>query len=194
MDPPQPVSSDPSSEIIRKLRSQLDAYANMFVARTKPGEPTSLADAYDNADPVKDGELPQHFFIGTDRFTLAVHPSLIDNSKAVKDSAIPAMVVAMNKVGRTLTADGLTATDTSYVGAASAITGNWMTIGKSVEESAETTKASRDLLTERFHNTTGVNIDEEIALLQQLQTSYAASARVMQVATSMYDTLEAILR
>lgn len=194
MDPPLPVSSDPSSEVIRKLRSQLDAYADMFVAKTKPGEPTSFADAYDNADPVKDGELPQHFFIGTDRFTLAVHPSLLDNSKAVKNAAIGEMVVAMNKVGRTLTADGLTATDTSYVGAAAAITGNWMTIGKSVQDSAETTKASRDLLTERFHNTTGVNIDEEIALLQQLQTSYAASARVMQVATTMYDTLEAIVR
>lgn len=194
LEPPRPASSDPANEMIRKLRSQLDAFASAFVSTTKAGEPTSFADAYNSAKPVADGELASRFFVGTDRFTLAVNPELLDNTKKIKVSAIDDVVTAINSAGRNLTADGLKATDTTYSGMATAITGNWMTAAKAVENSAKTTEEMRSVLEERFFSTVGVNIDEEIALLQQLQTSYAATARVMQVANAMFDVLEGIIR
>lgn len=191
---PTTPSSVPTGELIRKLRSQLDAYANTFVATTKDGEPTSFADAYNNATPTEDGELSSKFFTGTNRFNLAVNSKLLDNTEKVKASAVADVVTAMNAVGRTLTADGLKATDTNYSGMAAAITGNMTTISSAIKANAENTKTSADLLTERYQTNTGVNVDQEIALLQQLQTSYAASARVMQVTNSMFDALEAVVK
>lgn len=193
-DPPQPASGDPTSEVIRKLRSQLDAFTKEFVGTTKPGEPTSFKDAYDNAAPAADGEQGTQFFTGTDRFTINVNDKLLNNEVKIKRSAIADVVVAFNAPGRNLTADGLKLTDTTYSGMVSAITGNWMSAAKSASDKNTLDKESRQLLEERYHSKTGVNIDEEIATLQQLQTSYAASARVMQVANTMFDALEAVVR
>lgn len=193
-EPPTKASADPSAEVIRKLRSQLDALAGAFVSPTKAGEPTSFADAYNNADPVQDGELGSKFFMGSDRFTLQVNPDLVNDVKKIKVSAIDDMVIAFNSVGRSLSADGLSLTDTSYTGMATAITGNWTAVAKSVKDSADLEEGTKNLLEERYHGNIGVNMDQEIALLQQLQTSYAASARVMQVTNSMFDALESIVR
>ncbi|MCC2113789.1 MAG: flagellar hook-associated protein FlgK, partial [Hyphomicrobiales bacterium] len=44
-------------------------------------------------------------------------------------------------------------------------------------------------LRERFHDTSGVDIDQELARLTQLQTSYAANARVMSTVKEMLDIL-----
>ncbi len=190
----RPPSPDPAAEVIRKLRSQLDALANSFVARTKPGEPTSFADAYNNASPVAAGELDRSFFVGTDRFTLAVNTKLLNGEMKIKNAAIGDMVVAINKVGRSLTADGINIQDASYTGMVSAITGHWTQVSSNVKRTNEFDVEARRVLEGRYHGKVGVNLDEEIALLQQLQTSYGASARVMQVTLQMYDTLESIVR
>ncbi|MFD1627012.1 flagellar hook-associated protein FlgK [Azospirillum griseum] len=192
-DPPKPASSDPTAEVIRKLRSQLDQFASAFTSATKDGEPTSFRDAYDNATAAS-GEQANQFFTGTDRFTIAVNAKLLDGTAKVKKLAIDDVNDAMKATGRSLTADGLALTDTTYAGMASAITGNWMGAAKAVNDKQEGDKSSLQLLTERYHSNTGVNIDEEIANLQQLQTSYQASARVMQVANAMFDALEAVVR
>ncbi|PWC39180.1 flagellar hook-associated protein FlgK [Azospirillum sp. TSO35-2] len=193
-EPPTAVSGNPTSEIIRKLRSQLDEFANAFTGGTKPGEPTSFADAYSEASPVADGELGSQFFTGTDRFSIAVNSKLLDNSAKVKQTAIDGMVTALNSAGRSFTADGLSMTDTTYSAMGSAITGTWMSAAQTANTKRDANKESMQLLTERYQSQTGVNIDEEIAQLQQLQTSYQASARVMQVANSMFDALEAVVR
>lgn len=192
-DPPTPASGDPATEVIRKLRSQLDEFAKAFTSATKPGEPTSFKDAYDNALS-KDGEQGEQFFTGTDRFTIAVNSKLLDNTAKIKGSAVNDVVAALKAPGRTLTADGLKLTDTTYGGMIGGITGSWMATAKSVNDKQTSDKESMQLLTERYHSQTGVNIDEEIAQLQQLQTSYQASARVMQVANAMFDALEAVVR
>jgi flagellar hook-associated protein 1 len=192
-DPPKPASGDPTAEVIRKLRSQLDQFASAFTSATKPGEPTSFKDAYDNAT-AKTGEQPDQFFTGSDRFTISVNAKLLDNTAKVKRLAINDVTNALKAPGRSLTADGLNLTNTTYSGMASAITGTWMGTAKSVNDKQTADKSSLQLLTERYHSNTGVNIDEEIANLQQLQTSYQASARVMQVANAMYDALEAVVR
>ena len=41
----------------------------------------------------------------------------------------------------------------------------------------------------RFNDTASVNIDQEMARLIQLQSAYAANARVLQVAQEMLDAL-----
>ncbi len=192
--PPQPASADPAGEIIRKLRSQLDAFASMFTSPTKPGEPTSFRDAYDNAKPVLPGEEATQFFMGSDRFTIAVNDKLLNNQTKIKASAIKEVVLAVNATGRSFNADGLSLKEASYSSMASNITGAWMSAAKTAQDKNAFDKDARQILEERYHSTTGVNIDEEIANLQMLQTSYAASARVMQVANTMFDALEAIVR
>jgi len=142
---------------------------------------------------VKDGEQNFYFFTGKDRFTIAVNPKLLNGEMKIKESAIPAMAEAMSATGRTMTSDGLKLSNTSYARMASSITGLWMSTSGTVSTHLAASKESRDMLEERYVNNTGVNIDEEIANLQQLQTSYAASARVMQVANSMFDALERIV-
>lgn len=118
----------------------------------------------------------------------------MNNEAKIKRSAASDVVTAFNAAGRNLTADGLKLSDTTYSGMVSAITGNWMSAAKSANDKHTLDQESRQLLEERYHSKTGVNIDEEIATLQQLQTSYAASARVMQVANTMFDALEAVVR
>jgi flagellar hook-associated protein 1 FlgK len=63
-----------------------------------------------------------------------------------------------------------------------------------VTESFELSSETKSLLETRFHGSTGVNIDEEIAQLQNLQTSYQATARVIQVAQRMLDALEGAIQ
>ncbi|MBP2299073.1 flagellar hook-associated protein FlgK [Azospirillum picis] len=193
-EPPTAPSGDPTAEIIRKLRSQLDEFANAFTGATKPGEPTSFADAYDDASPAAAGEQANQFFTGNDRFSIAVNAKLLDSTAKVKGTAINGMVSALNSAGRSFNADGLAMKDTTYSAMGSAITGTWMAAAKTANNTRDSDKASMQLLTERYQSQTGVNIDEEIAQLQQLQTSYQASARVMQVANAMFDALEAVVR
>lgn len=193
-EPPLPASADPNAEVIRKLRSQLDEFAKMFTGHTKEGEPTSFRDAYDNADPTLEGEQANQFFTGEDRFTLQVNAKLLNNEAKIKQSAIKDVVKAMTATGRTFEADGLKLEDASYGSMASNITGTWMAAAKTAKTTNEFDKDAKQMLEERYHSVTGVNIDEEIANLQQLQTSYAASARVMQVTNTMFDALEAIVR
>ena len=44
-------------------------------------------------------------------------------------------------------------------------------------------------LTEKISNESGVNIDEEMTLLLQLEKSYEASARLIATVNEMFDTL-----
>lgn len=192
--PPTPADGAPTGEIIRKLRSQLDALAKEFTGGTSPGQPQSFRDAYDNAKPAKAGEASSGFFEGNDRFTLSVNRRLLEDKEAIKQSAVAPTVRALNAAGRRLDADGLTLTDTSYGGMVNAITGTWMSAAKTVNDQHSQEKAARQLVDERYHAKTGVNLDEEIADLQRLQTAYAASARVMQVVKSMHETLEAMIK
>jgi len=192
--PATTASSSPTSEIFRKLRDQLDSYANAFTSATKDGEPTSFADAYNNASPTVSGEQDQAFFIGTDRYTFALNESIVDGTKSVKTAAIGTVLNALNATGRSFSADGLRRTDSTYIGMASSITANVSTIASDVTTQSEYTQTSYDTLSERLSSKNGVNIDTEIALLQQLQTSYSASARVLQVTNTMLDALEAVVK
>ena len=61
------------------------------------------------------------------------------------------------------------------------------------QESMLDATARRDDATNRRDSFSGVNIDEELAQMVVLQNSYSAAARVMSTASSMYDTLLAMI-
>lgn len=192
-DNPKAASGEPTAEIIRKLRSQLDGLASAFTAKTKEGEPTSFADAYNNASPTGSDEQAGSFFAGKDRFSLAVNDNLLDNSKKIKVSAISDVVKAFTASGRSYTPDGINEDDMTYGGMVNALTGKTMEAAAIAKDRLSVESEARTVIEERYRGNVGVNMDEEIALLQQLQTSYAASARVMQVTNKMFDTLESIV-
>jgi len=192
-EPPRPPHPDPNQEIIRKLRSQLDAIAAAFTAPTEAGKPTSFADAYANAQPTEDTELGREFFSGSDRFTFTIDERLVDGTLDIKQSAIANTSAAIKAGGRSISADGFEAVDSSYEGFIADMMGLWSKAGDDATADLEMETETRDLLEDRFYNKTGINLDEEIAALQSLQTSYAATARVFQVANRLFDTLEGIV-
>jgi flagellar hook-associated protein 1 FlgK len=53
-------------------------------------------------------------------------------------------------------------------------------------------KSLSDALTQRLQNQSGVNVDDELANMIQLQNAYSASARVIDTAKQMFDTLLAM--
>lgn len=191
---PKPASAEPTNEIIRKLRSQLDTLAAAFTSKTKDGEPVSFADAYNNASPASSGEQDTQFFSGKDRFSIAVNDTLLKDTKKIKVSALSDVVTALNAKGRSFTPDGVSEKDASYGDMVNSITGRAMEAASVAKNKLDLEKESRTVLEERLRGNVGVNMDEEIALLQQLQTSYSASARVMQVTNKMFDLLEGIVQ
>lgn len=192
--PPTNPDGEPAGELIRKLRSQLDALSGAFSGASRPGQPASLKEAYDGAGPARKGEVAGGLFVGSNRFTLTVNPALLDGGQTIKRAALGLVDAALAATGRTLDADGLSRDDTSVSGMVSAFTGNWAAARQAAKEEHGQNVAARGRVEERYRAKTGVNLDEEIATLQQLQTSYAASARVMKVIQSMHETLEALVR
>lgn len=186
---PAPASSDPTTEVFRKLKSQLDAISSALTGTTQAGQPTSITDAYNNAGPTNDGELESGLFTGTDTGSLAVNKSLLNGTKTLKQSAVNAMVSAMTATGRTLTADGLTLTNVSYGGMGDQVASNWSTVQSNVSTQATTTSSFMTSLQTRYASSTGVNMDEEVANLQVLQRNYSATARVISVIGQMFDAL-----
>lgn len=188
-DPPRPASQRPAVEIIRKLRDQLDQFAANYTAAAEPGQPASFADAYNGAN-TRDGELQYRFFSGNDRFSINIAHELITGTARIKQDAIDPTTAAITDSSRRFQTTGLLVSESSYAGAANGIVGLWTNAAKAVGENSELAAETQKLMETRFHNEVGVNIDEEMAHLQVLQTSYAATARVVQAVNAMFDALE----
>ncbi|TXH38058.1 MAG: hypothetical protein E6Q98_04300 [Rhodospirillaceae bacterium] len=135
-------------------------------------------------------ELSGGFFTGTDRYSFSVNASLLDGTQQLKRNAASDVVGAFNNSDRNFMAAGLSATNVSYsdmvgnvIGAASS---NAKTVGDQAKYNADTLSMTE----QRYQSDVGVNLDEEIANLQVLQNAYAASARLLTVIQSMFDTLD----
>jgi len=205
--PPVAASADPASEIIRKLRDQLDQFVQMFTQPTPAGQPTSFADAYNNATPSVNGELVSGFFNGTNRFSIAVNQLLQSAVPAqtapiavpgnpvmtIKASALQAVTASFLSANRTFTATGLTITGGTYSDVANGIAAQWTNTQKTWKDQFKLQDDNQKTFETRFKGEVGVNIDEEVALLQQLQTSYNASARVISTIDEMFAALERTL-
>ena len=287
----QPASADPASEVIRKLRSQLDMVVSAFTTTT--GNPATFASAYNNstgslrvsashlttvrpgpstpqmgtvflngslvegdvfeitikgktfsytatqndtnmdqiaqklaalinADTTLDvsaingvgavqlvgdtnndpftvvssvngqlSELSEGFFTSTDRYTFSVNSELLAGTQQLKKNSAANVVTALNSNDRNFIAVGLSLTNVSYKGLMSGIIGVASTNAKVVSDNAKLNADTLKMTEQRYHQDTGVNLDEELANLQVLQNAYAASARLITVIQTLFDTLQA---
>lgn len=188
---PAAASTDPTSEVIRKLRDQLDQLAGGFLTNTTG--PDSFAHAY-NAASTGTGELAAGFFTGTDRTNIVVNSALIAGTSKVKQLAAVPVGTAMSDQTRSFTASGQTTTNVSYAGFAKTIISQWQTASNQINSSAEVAQNQQDYYTKLFTDKTSVNIDEEMVKLQVLQTSYQAAARLIGIVQQMNQTVTDMVR
>jgi flagellar hook-associated protein 1 FlgK len=188
---PSAASTDPTSEVIRKLRDQLDQLAGGFLANTT--SPDSFAHAY-NAASTGTGELASGFFTGTDRTNIVVNSALIAGTSKVKQLAAVPVGTAMADQTRSFTASGQTTANVSYAGFAKTIISQWQTASSQINSSAEVAQNQQDYYTKLFTDKTSVNIDEEMVKLQVLQTSYQAAARLIGIVQQMNQTVTDMVR
>ena len=188
---PAAADTDPTKELIRKLRDQLDQVANGFLAVT--ASPDSFARAYNNAT-TGTGELASGFFTGTDRTNIAVNAALIAGTSSVKQLAAVPVATAMADRTRSFTSSGLTTGNVSYAGYAQSIISAWQTAGTQINASADTAQSELDYYTKLYTDKTSVNIDEEMIKLQILQTAYQAAARLIGIVQQMNETITQIIR
>lgn len=140
------------------------------------------------------GQLPEltgGFFTNTDRYTFKVNAELSGGFQQVKKNAAPDVVNAINSSERSFIAVGLSLNSVSYKGLMSGFIGTAAANAKVVSDSAELSGETLKMTGQRYLQDTGVNLDEELANLQILQNAYAASARLMTVIQTLFDTLQA---
>lgn len=135
-------------------------------------------------------ELSGGFFTGTDRYSFAVNASLLDGTQQLKRNSASDIVNALGNNDRNFLAAGLSVTNTSYKGMVSGLIGTASGNAKSISDQAKFNSDSLGMTQQRYQTSVGVNMDEEIANLQVLQNAYSASARLLTVIQSMFDTLQ----
>jgi len=135
-------------------------------------------------------ELSGGFFTGNDRYSFSVNASLLDGTQQLKRNAASDMVNALGSNDRNFIAAGLTVTNSSYKGMAAGLIGNASGNAKSLSDQAKFNSDALTMTQQRYQTNVGVNMDEEIANLQVLQNAYSASARLLTVIQSMFDTLQ----
>ncbi|HVJ41304.1 MAG TPA: flagellar hook-associated protein FlgK [Dongiaceae bacterium] len=135
-------------------------------------------------------ELTSGFFSGTDRYTFSINASLLDGSQQLKRNAASDVVNSLNNSSRNFVATGLSVTNVSYSGLVSNVIGTASTNAKTVSDQAKLNTDTLTMTQQQYQSATGVNLDEEIANLQVLQNAYSASARLLTVIQTMFDTLQ----
>lgn len=136
-------------------------------------------------------ELNQGIFIGSDRYTFKISKELAAGTQQLKKNAAPDVVTAINSSERSFIAIGLSLTSVSYKGLMAGFIGTASANAKVVSDNAELSHETLSMTEQRYLQDTGVNLDEELANLQVLQNAYAASARLMTVIQTLFDTLQA---
>lgn len=98
-------------------------------------------------------------------------------------------VLTMFETAQTYTAAVSLGTSNTVEAAANAFTGFQATQTATYQAAEDDQTTVTDALKERLRDQSGVNVDEELARMIQLQNSYSASARVMSTVTQMFDDL-----
>jgi flagellar hook-associated protein 1 FlgK len=83
----------------------------------------------------------------------------------------------------------LGSSSTSFSSYAANLISDIATRASNANSDADTSSSSLSTLTTSFANQSGVNTDEQTALLTQLQSYYAASAKVISTANAMFTSL-----
>ncbi len=186
-------NSDDNIALFAKYEIILDD----FVAElTSSSDTTSFNEAFQR----NTGATPFTFFnADATARNIAVESDLVDGINRIPIDAVQTDVAADNVIDvlildtRNITNVNLTDTlqqsDRSYRDLANGIISLLgQTINK-YDSLAQIDGAVRDGLKEQLVNRTGVNSDEELTHIQQLQTLYAANARIIATINSMFDDL-----
>jgi flagellar hook-associated protein 1 len=188
---PAAASTDPTQEVIRKLRNQLDTLANSFLTATTA--PDSFAQAYNSATS-NTGALATGFFTGSSRTDFAVNSSLVDGSATVKRLAATAVADAMKTETRSFSAYGQTTNNVSYTGFAQEIVSVWQSGSKRTNDEADTAESQTNYFKKLYTDKSGVNVDEELISLQTLQRSYQSAARLVSIVQQLNQTILDMVR
>jgi flagellar hook-associated protein 1 FlgK len=207
--------------VITKLQSQLENFANLFVAQTPNNTGGSFADAYNTAA-TGTGEQSQDFFTATidsstglpDLSTFAVNANLVNGTAAVKVASATAVsntFAATNlaiqptvtgtspnytdtyATGTSFTAAGLSAQNQTYSGIANAILSGFQQAANTIQTQNATASTQQAYYQSSLSSETGVNTDSELVNLTNWENSYAASAHVISTIQSMMQTLEGMV-
>lgn len=177
--PPRPADPAPDAEIVRKLRSQLDAVTNIALGRTRPKQPTSLSDAYDMAIPGDNKELGFGFFVGSNRHDLQVNPDLLSGARTLKPDAATAVAASLAAPGRQLTADGLTLANTSYGQFAGTVANIWNGLGAGAGRDAKIATAANALMDSyRQNGAPSIDLQGAVASLTTVQDALGTTRRI----------------
>ena len=196
--------------VVGKVISQMQNFANLFVGgATATG---SFANSYNSAT-TQSGEQASSFFTATtdgnglpELGTLAVNASLVNGTTTVKQAAAAAVAntftatnLAINPplpgtaTSGTFSATGLTATNQTYAGIASAILSGFQQAANAVQTSSTAATTQQTYYQTTLASETGVNTDTELINLTNWQNSYAASAHVISTIQSMFQILEGMV-
>ncbi len=197
--------------VLTKLKSQMQNFANLFLATTAGGG--SFADAYNNAA-ASPGEQASSFFTATinpatglpQLDTFQVNANLVNGTTAVKKAAASAVsdvfaatnaaitIVSLTPLtyatSSTFSAAGLTLQNHTFSNIATGILSGFQQAANTIKDQSETAKTQRDYYKNSLSNETGVNTDEELINLTNWQNSYAASAHVISTIQSMMNILQ----
>ncbi len=184
---PAAASTDPMTEVVRKLDSQLNAISSAFT-NSSVGPPATFAYAYTGGS----GTVPA-FFTGTDAGSFAVNASLVSDPTSVNQSTANNVVSALNANSFSFTADGMPPlTNASYATLTNTVLSDFQQTANTISASSTSATAQQQQLSTQLSNETGVNTNTELVNLTDFQNAYAASAHVISVIDAMYAALENI--
>ncbi len=185
-------------QIAQKLTSLINADTTLGVTAINGVAQLQLTGATNNTQftvtSSVNGQLPelsQGFFAGLDRYTFGINKELLTGAQQLKKNSAADVVTALTSADRNFIGIGLSLTNVSYKGLMSGIIGVNSTNAKVVSDNAKLNADTLQMTEQRYQQETGVNLDEELANLQLLQNAYAASARLMTVIQTLFDTLQA---
>jgi flagellar hook-associated protein 1 FlgK len=188
--PPTQPDPNPAAEVVRKLRSHLDAVVQTVTGRTRANQPVSFADAYDSAPVTDAGELRFGLFVG-DRQSLELNPHLLDGSRTLKPAAAGPGLKALAASGRQFVADGLALSGTGYGGLVGTVTEGWARTAQAAGADAAVAATAHDLIQAKSRQGVNFDLQAEVMTLHGLQTSAGVTG---QIGRAMGDLLEALDR
>ena len=178
--------NDPGKASIYKIEQQLDTIVDLLANAAN-----SFATAYDSATTVA-GEQGTAFFTGVNRYNFALNASIASGTTLVKAAAAAPVADDLNLATRSISAGNLSTTNVSYTTFANAVVATQNQNTKQIDDLAKVYATQKDNYAKRLKDDTGVNVDEEIVRLTQLQNNYSASARVISTVRQLYDIINSL--
>ncbi len=179
--------NDPGKASIYKIEEQLDAIVDLLV-----NPANTFAIAYDSATTVAGEQAAAFFTAGTTRYNFSLNASIANGTTTVKSAAATPVADDLNLSTRSISAGNLSTTNVSYTTFANAIIATQNQNTKQIEDFASIYTTQKDNYSKRLKDDTGVNVDEEIVRLTELQNNYSASARVISTVKQLFDIINGL--